>query len=89
MKIEAASLTLTGIRHAFFTRAGGVSSGLYATLNGGVGSVNGTTAHDQLGCPADSTKCTGRTNLITPGSSSGVNWYAVPRQAEFGVKLSF
>ena len=38
MKIEASSLTLTGIRHAFFTRAGGVSSGLYATLNGGVGS---------------------------------------------------
>ena len=38
MKIEAASLTLTGIRHGFFTRAGGVSSGLYATLNGGVGS---------------------------------------------------
>ena len=38
MKIEAAALTLTGIRHAFFTRAGGVSTGLYATLNGGVGS---------------------------------------------------
>src|SRR5215469_15437042 len=38
MKIEAASLTLTGIRHAFFTRAGGVSTGLYASLNGGVGS---------------------------------------------------
>jgi len=38
MKIEAASLTLTGIRHAFFTRAGGASSGLYASLNGGVGS---------------------------------------------------
>jgi len=38
MKIEATSLTLTGIRHAFFTRAGGVSSGLYASLNGGVGS---------------------------------------------------
>jgi polyphenol oxidase len=38
MKIEATSLALTGIRHAFFTRAGGVSSGLYATLNGGVGS---------------------------------------------------
>lgn len=38
MKIEAASLSLTGIRHAFFTRAGGVSTGLYATLNGGVGS---------------------------------------------------
>jgi YfiH family protein len=38
MKIQAASLSLTGIRHAFFTRAGGVSSGLYASLNGGVGS---------------------------------------------------
>jgi polyphenol oxidase len=29
---------LPGIRHAFFTRAGGVSSGLYASLNAGVGS---------------------------------------------------
>jgi polyphenol oxidase len=38
MKIEAASLTLSGIRHGFFTRAGGVSGGLYASLNGGVGS---------------------------------------------------
>src|ERR1700720_2358681 len=38
MKIEAASLTLTGIRHAFFTRSGGVSTGLYASLNGGVSS---------------------------------------------------
>ena len=38
MKIEAASLALTGIRHAFFTREGGVSEGLYASLNGGIGS---------------------------------------------------
>jgi hypothetical protein len=29
---------LPGIRHAFFTRDGGVSSGLYASLNGGQGS---------------------------------------------------
>jgi polyphenol oxidase len=36
--IEAHSLALTGIRHAFFTRAGGVSGGLYASLNGGIGS---------------------------------------------------
>jgi len=36
--IEAASLKLTGIRHAFFTRDGGVSTGLYASLNGGTGS---------------------------------------------------
>jgi YfiH family protein len=29
---------LHGIRHAFFTRAGGVSTGVYASLNAGVGS---------------------------------------------------
>ena len=29
---------LAGIRHAFFTRRGGVSAGVYASLNGGVGS---------------------------------------------------
>jgi YfiH family protein len=29
---------LPGIRHAFFTRAGGVSEGVYASLNGGTGS---------------------------------------------------
>jgi YfiH family protein len=31
-------LALPGIRHAFFTRAGGVSNGVYASLNAGVGS---------------------------------------------------
>jgi YfiH family protein len=37
--LQAASLsTLPGIRHAFFTRDGGVSNGIYASLNGGVGS---------------------------------------------------
>jgi Carboxypeptidase regulatory-like domain len=45
-------------------------------LNGQPNSVNGTTIAD-------------RSSLVTPGSSSGVNWYAVPRQAEFGVKLNF
>jgi polyphenol oxidase len=36
--IAARSLALPGIRHAFFTRAGGVSDGTYASLNGGLGS---------------------------------------------------
>ena len=37
--IEAASLAaLPGVRHAFFTREGGVSEGLYASLNCGLGS---------------------------------------------------
>lgn len=30
--------SVPGIRHAFFTRTGGVSSGIYAGLNGGLGS---------------------------------------------------
>ena len=38
-RIEAPALArLDGIRHAFFTREGGVSPGLYASLNAGVGS---------------------------------------------------
>ncbi len=49
---------------------------LSGVLNGTPGSANGTTKQE-------------RANLITPGAASGVNWYAVPRQAEFGVKLTF
>lgn len=44
MMIEAQVLALDGIRHGFFTREGGVSGGLYASLNGGIGS-NDTAAH--------------------------------------------
>jgi len=37
--LQASSLSkLARIRHGFFTRSGGVSRGVYATLNGGVGS---------------------------------------------------
>jgi YfiH family protein len=37
--VQAASLAaLPGIRHGFFTRTGGVSQGIYASLNGGFGS---------------------------------------------------
>jgi len=37
--LQAAALSeLARIRHAFFTRSGGVSQGVYASLNGGVGS---------------------------------------------------
>ena len=38
MMVKAAVLALPGIRHAFFTREGGVSGGHYASLNGGIGS---------------------------------------------------
>jgi YfiH family protein len=36
--IEATLLRSPGVTHGFFTRHGGVSTGVYATLNGGVGS---------------------------------------------------
>ena len=36
--IQAPSLTSPNIRHAFFTREGGVSEGIYQSLNGGIGS---------------------------------------------------
>ena len=39
MFIQAPALSShSGIRHAFFTRQGGVSDGIYASLNGGIGS---------------------------------------------------
>lgn len=37
--LQASSLAaLAGVRHGFFTRVGGVSGGIYGSLNGGVGS---------------------------------------------------
>ena len=36
--ITSAVLDLPGVRHAFFTREGGVSEGIYASLNQGLGS---------------------------------------------------
>ncbi|MCV0427881.1 MAG: peptidoglycan editing factor PgeF [Roseibium sp.] len=38
MKIEADALKLNGIHHGFFTRQGGVSKGIYESLNIGLGS---------------------------------------------------
>jgi len=39
--LQARSLAdISGVRHAFFTRAGGVSSGVYASLNAGIGSAD-------------------------------------------------
>jgi len=63
------------------------SQPLSGILNGSVGSLNGTTRFDQAGCPADVTKCTGRTNLASIGS--GVFALGAPRQMEWGIKVSF
>ncbi len=60
--IEAPELSAqAGIRHAFFTRAGGISEGVYASLNGGLGSnddpdrvaANRETMCARLGLPPD------------------------------------
>jgi YfiH family protein len=63
---------LTGIRHAFFTREGGVSAGIYASLNCGTGSAdarelvleNRRRAAETLGIAAD--------KLVTPHQIHGV-----------------
>jgi YfiH family protein len=38
LALHSAELEVSGVRHGFFTRQGGVSTGVYASLNGGVGS---------------------------------------------------
>ena len=46
--LQAASLSAcASIRHGFFTRGGGVSAGIYASLNGGIGS------HDEAALVAE------------------------------------
>ncbi len=61
---------------------------LSGILNGGPGFLNGTTAHDQVGCsPTNQSKCTGRTNLI--GLGSGVFALGAPRSLEFGFRVIF
>ncbi len=42
--LSAPSLRTVGVSHAFFTREGGTSSGVYASLNGGVGSKDDAAA---------------------------------------------
>ena len=39
--------SLHGVSHGFFTRQGGVSTGIYAALNGGLGSQDSASAVDQ------------------------------------------
>lgn len=58
---EATLAAVDGVRHAFFTRDGGVSTGLYASLNCGFGSgdnhadvaANRARAMDRLNLPAE------------------------------------
>ena len=42
--LTAESLRIPGVAHGFFTRLGGISQGVYASLNGGVGSRDASDA---------------------------------------------
>jgi len=62
MKLESPLLSaVPGLRHAFFTREGGVSGGIYGSLNGGIGSnddpadveENRRRMAEQLGVPPE------------------------------------
>lgn len=57
---------LPGIRHAFFTRDGGVSQGIYASLNGGVGSNDAPEKVAENRARMAAVLGVGPHNLITP-----------------------
>ena len=66
MKIEAGALALPGIRHGFFTRHGGVSEGVYGSLNIGLGSKDDPArVHENRGRVADAMGVS-RDRLVTP-----------------------
>jgi YfiH family protein len=71
--IEASALALPGIRHAFFTRAGGVSTGLYAGLNTGIGSSDSRDAVLENRARAMKHLGTARDRLATPYQMHGAN----------------
>jgi hypothetical protein len=61
MKIASSLLTaIPGLRHAFFTREGGVSGGVYAGLNGGLGS------HDDANHVAENRRRMAEQMAVTP-----------------------
>ncbi len=75
--IEAPPLALSGIRHAFFTRAGGVSRGLYKGLNTGIGSRDDREAVLENRARAAGHLGTSRDRLATPYQLHGIDAVAV------------
>jgi YfiH family protein len=71
--IEAPELALRGVRHAFFTRAGGVSTGLYAGLNTGIGSSDSREAVLENRARAMRHLGTSRDQLATPYQVHGTD----------------
>jgi hypothetical protein len=71
--VEAPPLALPGIRHAFFTRAGGVSTGLYEGLNTGIGSRDERAAVLENRARAAEHLGAARERLATPYQLHGVD----------------
>ncbi|MGE3248231.1 MAG: polyphenol oxidase family protein, partial [Beijerinckiaceae bacterium] len=65
-RIRAPLLEADGIAHGFFTRQGGVSTGVYASLNGGVGSRDSKAAVDENRARMAATLGVSARNLMVP-----------------------
>lgn len=64
--LTAESLRLCGVEHGFFTRIGGVSQGVYASLNGGVGSRDSHEAVAENRCRAAAAIGVSPERLVVP-----------------------
>ena len=60
--------SLTGIAHGFFTRHGGVSAGIYASLNCGIGSKDDPAAIRENRAPRDIASGRQQSRVGVPGA---------------------
>jgi polyphenol oxidase len=67
---------IPGLRHAFFTRAGGVSAGIYGSLNGGLGS------NDDPGHVAENRRRMAERMGVSPAQFLGVHQIHSPDAVE-------
>jgi len=77
MKLTLANLAASGVAHGFFTRDGGVSEGIYASLNCGWGS--GDDAARVAENRRRATAALGATDLVTCNQVHGVHVVAVEK----------
>ena len=73
--LKSQALDCALVRHAFFTRRGGASSGVYASLNGGVGS------RDDEGAVAENRRSMAQVFAVDPGR------FLVPYQIHSSIAL--
>ena len=78
MVLQAQSLALPGLRHGFFTRDGGVSAGVYASLNGGVGGTG------SLGKIGSGTLVLAGSNSYTGGTTINAGTVSIASDGNLG-----